>query len=157
MRKFKKLYVFAIALIILVGCNANVDMEVKNDNKINSVESESSLPPQELVDNNIENTDVSIAFEVTESSNSNIDGIYITYILKGTVFKSYKGDIQIGEEVIFYKTIEYLDEFENINPFEGKKMIASFNYSENGQLLIPDVAYDFNYSNELNEMYEKTK
>lgn len=77
----------------------------------------------------------------------------MTYKIKVKIIKIYKAKYNIGNEIEFYKTIEEKRDNEGINPFINKKLIISFIYKGN-QLIIPEVAYDFDYSEELNAMFE---
>ncbi|GAA0182477.1 hypothetical protein SH2C18_48480 [Clostridium sediminicola] len=172
-KKFNKkgceLTILGFAIIVLVGCSAIAAPTSNNNGKTNAIVGskvedieeieniDKSLPPKELIENNIEGTDVTVALEIIDANQLQQDAkdsIYVTYKIKAKVINSYKGNYKINDEIEFYKTIEYNEDYEKTNPFINKKLIASFAYSADNQLQIPDVAYDFPYSDELNTMFE---
>ena len=108
-----------------------------------------NLPPKELVKSNIDGTDVTVALQIKDVSEEIADEIYVSYGIKAKVINSYKGAYETNDEIEFNMVIE--KDFKA--PQEGAKYIMSFEYRD-GKLLIPDVAYGFIYSQELNDIYE---
>lgn len=164
-----KITILGLIIIALVGCSAisspisnntekadsKIEEEAKNISEAEDIDT--SLPPKELIENNIKGTNVTVALEVIDASELEKDAkddLYVTYKIKAKVINSYKGEYKIDDEIEFYKTIEDNKGYEKMNPFINKKLIVSFVYSEDKQLQIPDVAYDFIYSDELNTLFE---
>ncbi|QZY56923.1 M56 family metallopeptidase [Crassaminicella profunda] len=164
-----KITILGLIIIALVGCSAisspisnnnekaDTKIEEKGKNTSEAEDIDTSLPPKELIENNIEGTDVTVALEVIAANQLEKDAkddLYVTYKIKAKLINVYKGEYEVDDEIEFYKTIEDDKDYEKTNPFINKKLIVSFVYSEDKQLQIPDVAYDFIYSEELNTLFE---
>ncbi|MEF9426904.1 MAG: hypothetical protein L0956_06940 [Candidatus Mariimomonas ferrooxydans] len=114
------------------------------------------LPPYELIESNVRETDVTVALEITDvtqkrviSSDNGRPG-YIVHKISAKVFRYYKGEIKKGSGIVYHRFIEA-----GIEPPEtGTRHIVSFK-KKNGHLVIPDTAYHFEYSESLHRLFEK--
>ncbi|MCT4584649.1 MAG: M56 family metallopeptidase [Peptostreptococcaceae bacterium] len=161
-----KITFLGLFMIALVGCTS-ITSSVSEENIIleedsNNEESKMNLPPKELIKNNFDGTDISVALETVSSNlelreNQSLEnlklGEYIVYEIEGKIINSYKGKYKIGDSIKFAKVIEYGGEESLQNPFLDKKFIGSFVYGESDYVVIPEVAYVFAYSKDLNELF----
>lgn len=114
-----------------------------------NVKSNMDLPPKELVKSNIEDTDITMALQIMDVSEKKAEGVYVPYGIKAKVINSYKGTYETNDEIEF----NMVKEKGFKAPQKDAKYIISFAYKD-GKLVIPDVAYGFIYSQELNDIYE---
>ena len=115
-----------------------------------------SLPPTEMIKNNIQNTDLSALVNLNSCENisNDNDAESISYKwlkCSATIMSVYKGDYKSGDKINLYyadhswKTIDYTD----------KQLLISANstVAETNTFIEPDVAHIFDYSNELEKIF----
>ena len=114
------------------------------------------IPPYDIVAGNLKSTDVTVGIEIVNVTvervimSDNSKPGYIVYKIKARVLKPYKGQMRKGDEFFYYYFLEA-----GLNPPEkGTRHIASFN-RKNEEFVIPDVGYHFQYSKELDRLFEK--
>lgn len=128
---------FLLATIFTKGVNSN---------------ERTNLPPQELIANNMKSTDASLYLTVINSNKVNEEGILKTYDIEAKVDEVFKGDVGVGTQIHIIKTVE-----DDSNIYKkNDKILGSFNMKENNIYTIPDMAFDFPYSDKLYDIFKST-
>ena len=131
---FKYFYVFGLCLVF--SCSSQVN-----------------LPPNDLIEGNIRNTDVTVLVEVTNAEITDSFGGYVEVKITGTVLKNYIGDdLEEGDILHYFEIWEKLIAEEDMKDMISTKQIASLS-KKNDKYLIPDVAYSFEYSDKLDKKF----
>ena len=131
---FKQFYIFSLCLIFSCSSQAN-------------------LPPSDLIEGNIQNRDVTVLVEITNAEITDSIGGYVEVKITGTVLKNYIGDyLKKGDIFQYFEIWEKLIAEKYMKDMIGTKKIASLS-KENDIYLIPDVAYSFSYSDELDKRF----
>ncbi|MCD4814533.1 hypothetical protein K8S19_12690 [bacterium] len=111
------------------------------------------LPPEDLIIANVQETDVSLAFELTavKSQMKSETELYGEWELTGTLFRIFEGKMQPGESFTCYQIFERGIPAPEI----GDRFIGSFKQTEEGKYVVLDNGYLFPYHPDMLGMFEK--
>ncbi len=113
------------------------------------------IPPSDLVEGNIKGTDVTVAVEVVDTVKEKIISSdrgpgYIIYRVRARVFRSYWGDFESGDEIVYRYLVEA-----GIHPLQLEtRHIVSLKKKER-DFIVPDMGYSFPYSDRLDALYQE--
>lgn len=117
-----------------------------------------SLPPIDLIDNNIKNTELSASIRLDSCEELNHDDSWVQFTWLtcwATISNVYKGDFKIGDKI----NLQYSDHSWKSTNYVDKLLLVSVNSVENNWKIPtfkePDIAHIFNYSPELEEIFNK--
>jgi len=103
-----------------------------------------SDPPIDLLIDNINTTDETVVLELVEAFKISEEGVYETWKFVATVVRSFKGELDVGEKIEYFRTME-----NGLNKLQiGSQHIVSFIWKDS-RLHIPDVGYHFEFSRYL--------
>ena len=138
-------YFYIFILLFICSCSSKEPSSLNNSTHI-------PLPPDDLIEKNIKNTDITVAFEIINNEIIEKRGIYYAvYNAKAKVIKNYIGnDLQAGNIFTYSGDGEYKILKKYLKNQIGKKYIASFKKNDNNYYY-PDVGYEFGYSDELDK------
>lgn len=119
-----------------------------------------SLPPVDLIQNNIKNTELSAAVRLDSCEELAHDDNWITFKslnCTATITNIFKGENKVGDKI----NLQYSDYSGKTTSYIDKPLIISVNWVETvGDIPTfkePDVAHIFNYSPELQALFEDSK
>ena len=145
-----KTFLSIVAFVLLLGSILSSPL-VADEN-----EQHRSFPPYDLIKGNVKTTDITVAIAIIDirqeqviRSDNGRPG-YVIFRIGARVFRCYKGNLRKEDAIVYHWCLEA-----GIKPpTEETKHIVSFN-KKNGRLMIPDVAYHFEYSEGLHKLFEK--
>lgn len=105
---------------------------------------EEDSPPIELIEENVKTTDITVILEVIRVQHVETIGHYSDWEVKAKVVKSLKGNLMSGELFQYHRVVEG----HSLSLPIGSRHLVSFVRKQN-QLVIPDVAYHFPYTEVL--------
>ncbi len=143
MNKLKLAISCLILLTISTACKEPINWE--------------KLPPENLIKNNIKETDITAKVHITFFQEAEIINTdegkpgYIVYKIDATNVKCYKGKLKKQERFSFYETREA----GTPRPLLGGIYYVSLKKNDKGEYYIPDNGYAFLYERGMNELFEK--
>ncbi len=143
-----KNYIYFIFTLILLSCSAKPEPVQNNASQLN-------LPPNDLIENNILNTDITVALELIDIKKIERQSWgYSSYEVGAKVIKIYIGNSINEDDIIsYFGSGESAILKEYLKNRIGKKYIISFAKKGNN-FYIPDNGYEFAYSDELDRRIE---
>ena len=145
-----KTFLSIIAFVLLLGSVLSSPL-VADEN-----EQHRSFPPYDLIKGNVKTTDITVAISIIDirqeqviRSDNGRPG-YVVFRISARVFRCYKGNVRKEDAIVYHWCLEAGVK----PPTEETKHIVSF-HKKKGRLVIPDVAYHFEYSEGLHKLFEK--
>ncbi len=146
----KKLLYIAFGLsVVIAGFFAfhyiaqDAGFVVPNDN--------ASLPPSGLILGNIQNTQLSADVTLRDCETVFAEGIYVTYGCQADINEIFSGETQTT--ITYHHTLEGNSETFSGAEYNGVRRLISVDEFEPGIWSDPDVAYSFDYSDGLAEIF----
>ncbi|MBN1594769.1 hypothetical protein JW933_02475 [candidate division FCPU426 bacterium] len=146
MVKFRFYLIWAawLASAFLAGCGSHPPSEG----------SENILPPEKIIMDNIQKTDISMILRVKNviivKAPSNVD-MYGSWKIEAETKRCFIGSQQPGDRFTFY----WMFEKGTPSPRINCEYIGSFKTNAAGNFYVPDSGYVFPYSKNLVNYYEK--
>jgi len=117
-------------------------------------EAETFLPPAELIQSNVDETGISLAFRLDKlevPTPARKTELYGEWLLVGTITHVFQGDYRIGQTFQCYWRYEY----GIAAPKIGTHFIGSFKRNDKGAVYVPDNGYCFTYQEKLKTLFEQ--
>ncbi len=130
----------AVMLIASLGACANIQDEPSEG---------VGFPPLELIESNLQQTDVTVVLEIENMQRIETIGSYSSWGITAKVQKSLKGNLRAGDIVQYARTIEG----DSLTLPIGSLHLVSF-VRKGERLVIPDSGYHFPYTLHLQKQIE---